>query len=53
LYNMSGNVNEWVADVYRPLSPVDQEDVSPFRGNRFQNVYKTRMAKLRKTAWDV
>lgn len=35
LYNMSGNVNEWVGDVYRPLSPIDVDDVAPFRGNRF------------------
>jgi len=32
---MLGNVNEWVADVYRPLSPLDTEDFSPFRGNEF------------------
>lgn len=41
LYNMSGNVNEWVADVYRPLSSTDVDDVSPFRGNRFQKDTKT------------
>jgi gliding motility-associated lipoprotein GldJ len=38
LYNMSGNVSEWVGDVYRPLSIVDNDDVSPFRGNKFQTV---------------
>src|SRR5690606_4011292 len=42
LYNMSSNVNEWVAYVYRPLSPDDQQDVSSFRGNRLQNVYKNQ-----------
>ena len=31
LYNMSGNVNEWVADVYRPLSSVDMDDLNPYR----------------------
>jgi gliding motility-associated lipoprotein GldJ len=31
LYNMSGNVNEWVADVYRPLSSVDMDDLNPLR----------------------
>ncbi|ASB49675.1 gliding motility lipoprotein GldJ [Alkalitalea saponilacus] len=36
LYNMAGNVNEWVADVYRPLSHQDTEEFSPFRGNIFQ-----------------
>jgi gliding motility-associated lipoprotein GldJ len=33
LYCMSGNVNEWVADVYRPLSFKDMEEFNPFRGN--------------------
>lgn len=33
LYCMAGNVNEWVADVYRPLSLQDVEEFSPFRGN--------------------
>jgi formylglycine-generating enzyme len=36
LYCMAGNVNEWVADVYRPLSFADTEEFSPFRGNVFQ-----------------
>ena len=38
LYCMAGNVNEWVLDVYRPLSFVDMEDFNPFRGNQFQTV---------------
>jgi gliding motility-associated lipoprotein GldJ len=33
LYNMAGNVSEWTADIYRPLSPVDVSDLNPFRGN--------------------
>lgn len=33
LYNMSGNVNEWVADIYRPLNSVDMDDFNPYRGN--------------------
>ena len=37
LYNMAGNVCEWVMDVYRPLSPEDVSDFRAFRGN----VYKT------------
>jgi len=37
LYNMAGNVSEWVMDVYRPLSFEDVNDMSSFRGN----VYKT------------
>jgi gliding motility-associated lipoprotein GldJ len=37
LYNMSGNVAEWVMDVYRPLTAEDESDFRSFRGN----VYKT------------
>jgi len=38
IYNMSGNVSEWVADVYRPLSSTDENDVASFRGNKFQTI---------------
>ena len=31
LYNMAGNVNEWVQDLYRPSSFQDMEDLNPFR----------------------
>jgi formylglycine-generating enzyme len=31
LYNMAGNVNEWVADVYRPLSFQEFDDLNPIR----------------------
>jgi formylglycine-generating enzyme len=40
LYNMSGNVSEWVMDVYRPLTPSDGEDFNYFRGNKFQKFLK-------------
>ncbi len=33
LYNMAGNVNEWVMDTYRPSSHEDVNDYNPFRGN--------------------
>ena len=33
LYCMAGNVNEWVSDVYRPLSFLDVNEFQPFRGN--------------------
>ena len=36
LYNMAGNVNEWVMDVYRPYNAVDMEEFRPFRGNVYQ-----------------
>jgi sulfatase modifying factor 1 len=40
VYNMAGNVSEWVSDVYRPLTGLDADDVSPFRGNKFMKLYK-------------
>jgi gliding motility-associated lipoprotein GldJ len=40
LYNMCGNVNEWVGDVYRPLTPTDGQDFNYFRGNKFQKYSK-------------
>ena len=33
LYCMAGNVNEWVQDVYRPLTSDDVDGFNPFRGN--------------------
>jgi formylglycine-generating enzyme required for sulfatase activity len=39
LYNMAGNVSEWVMDVYRPLTFEDDNEFRPFRGN----VYQTKM----------
>ncbi len=36
LYNMAGNVSEWVLDVYRPLNSYDVSDLRPFRGNVFK-----------------
>ena len=38
LYNMAGNVNEWVQDVYRPLSSQDVDAFNPFRGNVFTDL---------------
>jgi gliding motility-associated lipoprotein GldJ len=35
LFCMAGNVNEWVQDVYRPLSFEDFDEFNPFRGNVF------------------
>jgi len=35
LYCMAGNVNEWVLDVYRPMSHQDVSGFRPFRGNVF------------------
>lgn len=43
LYNMAGNVNEWVADVYRPLTSVtlrdvENHDLNPYRGGVFEEL---------------
>jgi gliding motility-associated lipoprotein GldJ len=38
LYNMSGNVNEWVRDVYRPMNSQDVADMNPIRGNVFMQI---------------
>ena len=40
VYNMAGNVSEWVRDVYRPLTLLDADDVSPFRGNKYMALHK-------------
>ncbi|HEU4471710.1 MAG TPA: SUMF1/EgtB/PvdO family nonheme iron enzyme [Flavisolibacter sp.] len=44
IYNMAGNVSEWVFDVYRPLTGLDQgsnqDDVAPVRGNKYMKLYK-------------
>ena len=36
LYDMAGNVSEWVADVYRPVIDNDANDFSYYRGNVFE-----------------
>ncbi|MEO1053757.1 MAG: gliding motility lipoprotein GldJ [Bacteroidota bacterium] len=35
LYNMAGNVSEWVVDVYRPMSFQDFDDLNPIRRDGF------------------
>lgn len=37
LYDMAGNVNEWVYDVYRPLSYMDMADINSFRRDGYQD----------------
>jgi gliding motility-associated lipoprotein GldJ len=41
LYNMAGNVKEWVMDVYRPLSYADVEDLNPLRRNEYKDPVKS------------
>lgn len=43
LYNMAGNVNEWVLDLYRPLTTQDLSDVenhelNAYRGNDYKDI---------------
>ena len=50
LYNMAGNVAEWTADVYRPLTTwdlVDAEnhDLNAYRGNIFKQKIKDETGK--------
>jgi len=35
LYNMAGNVNEWVMDTYRPMDE-DYSEINPVRGNDYR-----------------
>ena len=35
LYNMAGNVAEWVLDVYRVSTGVDAKGINPYRGNYY------------------
>ena len=37
LYNMAGNVNEWVADVYRAKTFEAADAFNPYRGNFYQD----------------
>jgi len=37
LYNMAGNVSEWVADIYRAATFEQADALNPFRGNQFVN----------------
>ena len=45
LYQMAGNVNEWVADVFRQttnveLSDAENQELNPHRGNKFEELVK-------------
>jgi len=38
LYCMAGNVNEWVLDVYRPMTYDNENGFQPFRGNVYDKL---------------
>ena len=42
---MAGNVNEWVYDVYRPLSYQDVSDLNPIRRNGYMDEAKNYDSK--------
>ena len=51
LYDMGGNVSEWVADVYRPIVDDEFNDFNYYRGNIFQkNEMISEDGKTTKTA---
>jgi len=50
LYCMAGNVNEWVQDVYRPMTSttlrdVETQDLNSFRGNVFTQIERDQDGK--------
>lgn len=53
LYCMAGNVNEWVSDVYRPLSNRDVAEFQPFRGNVFTVPQKDESGNLTRDEYGV
>jgi len=51
LYNMAGNVSEWVQDVYRPLTSTtlrdsENHDLNSFRGNVYRELLKDEDGNL-------
>jgi formylglycine-generating enzyme len=52
LYNMAGNVNEWVYDVYRPLSYQDVNDLNPIRRNGYGDDSKNYDSKNKNSLID-
>ncbi len=53
IFNIRGNVNEWVLDIYRPMSTIDMDDFNPYRGNLYKDgddsltsIYQTGITTL-------
>lgn len=46
LYNMAGNVNEWVLDVYRETSYQETSEYNSFRGNIFSQPKRDSLGHL-------
>jgi gliding motility-associated lipoprotein GldJ len=50
LYHMAGNVSEWTADVFRPMTSqelvdADNNDLNPYRGNYYTEVIRDKDGK--------
>lgn len=50
LYNMAGNVNEWVLDVYRETTFEETNEYNPYRGNIYTKLQRTADGNPVKTA---
>lgn len=46
LYNMAGNVNEWVLDVYRAETHQDVSEYNSFRGNAYETAIATSQDEM-------
>ncbi|MEG1762446.1 MAG: SUMF1/EgtB/PvdO family nonheme iron enzyme [Bacteroidales bacterium] len=46
LYNMAGNVSEWVMDVYRPLTFENASEMNPFRGNYYTTLERDEEGQI-------
>ena len=46
LFNMGGNVSEWVMDVYRPNTYEDWDDLGAFRGNVFKTQTRDQFGNI-------
>lgn len=52
LYDMGGNVNEWVDDIYHPLSHEDVNDFNPLRNEGFLEIQHDYRSFTRKPTWE-
>jgi formylglycine-generating enzyme required for sulfatase activity len=50
LYNMAGNVNEWVLDVYRETTFEETNEYNPYRGNIYTKLQRNADGTPVKTA---
>ncbi len=52
LYDMAGNVNEWVDDIYHPLSHEDVNDFNPMRNEGFLEIQHDFRSFTKKPTWE-